>query len=74
MESLAMCICVYVAHNNHIDRCKKEDVSLTDTLIMMNVMSTGHVPKSMIIPSSNLKFNEFVGQGVYLSYVRSCVL
>ena len=38
-----------------------------DTLMMMsvNVSDMADIPKSLVIPSSNLKLNETVGQGTY---------
>ena len=50
-----------------LNRREEKGVSQTDTLILMNVdvSSMDNIPKSLIIPSSNLKLNEFVRQGMY---------
>ena len=45
-----------------------EKISRMDTLMMMsvNVSSMADIPKSLVIPSSNLKLNKTVGQGTYV--------
>ena len=50
------------------DTKKVPSISRMDTLMMtrVNVSSIANIPKSLVIPSCNLKLNETVGQGTYV--------
>ena len=49
------------------DARKVASLSRMDTLILMSVKisSMDNIPKSLVVPSCNLKLNESVGQGKY---------
>ena len=48
-------------------------LSRTDTLMLMSVKvsSMDNIPNSLVIPSSNLKLNETVGQGKNVYKIRT---